>query len=201
MSPRRGATDSSDRGSATIWLLALSSLVALVVAAGVVRGVATVGRHRVESAADLAALAGAQRVLYGPAAVCAEVGRVASGNGVSVTRCAVSADIVDVIVRRPIRIGRLGSWVASAEARAGPVTGADVARSDLVQARTSRRPPGDQFGRRVVSSGAGPFVTGRSPLSKRRPVASTRSSAASRASVAAGRPSATRVRSVGVSVE
>ena len=54
-----------DRGSATVWLLALSLIVGLAAAAGVVRGVAVVARHRAETAADLAALAGARRAFEG----------------------------------------------------------------------------------------------------------------------------------------
>ena len=121
---RRTCAGAHDRGSGTIWLLALSLLVGLVAAAGVLRGVAVVARHRAEAAADLAALAAAQRALEGVDKACAEAARVAGINRTVLVRCAAVGDVVTVEVGRPLRLGRLGSWMVVARANAGPATAA-----------------------------------------------------------------------------
>ena len=56
-----------DRGSVTIWAAALAGLVLLGSSAALLYGSAIVGRHRAETAADLAALAAAVRVPDGAA--------------------------------------------------------------------------------------------------------------------------------------
>ena len=52
-----------ERGSATVWVLALAGVLALVGLAGVLVGAAAVARHRAGSAADLTALAAAGRAV------------------------------------------------------------------------------------------------------------------------------------------
>ncbi|HZB48303.1 MAG TPA: Rv3654c family TadE-like protein [Mycobacteriales bacterium] len=111
----------SDRGSATVWLAGFTALVALATTAALLPGSAVLARHRVAAAADLAALAGAVQVLDGAPAVCATARDIAARNGGSLTRCAVSGDDVEVDVTRPLVLGGLGSWTATARARAGPV--------------------------------------------------------------------------------
>lgn len=110
-----------DQGSATIWLAGFTSLVLVAVLAALLPGSAVLARHRAATAADLAALAGAVRVLDGPAAACATAGAIASHNGGSLARCVVSGDDVEVEVTRPLLLAGLGSWIARARARAGPV--------------------------------------------------------------------------------
>ena len=66
-SRRRVVAD--ERGSATVWVLALSGVLAAVGVAGVLIGAAVVARHRATSAADLSALAAAgQAATSGPVA-------------------------------------------------------------------------------------------------------------------------------------
>lgn len=110
-----------DRGSATIWLAGFTALVMLTAMAALLPGSAVLARHRVATAADLAALAGAVRVLDGPAVACSTAKEIAARNGGSLVRCEVSGDDVEVEVRRPLVLGNLGSWTVRARARAGPV--------------------------------------------------------------------------------
>lgn len=95
-------------------LLAVTSAVAMV-------GSAVAARHRAQSAADLAALAGAGRLASGPEAACEWAGAVASAMRVRIAGCRV--DGLDVIVDAAARVelGRLGIGTATARARAGPV--------------------------------------------------------------------------------
>src|SRR5829696_1364993 len=119
-SSHRRPTVSLDRGSATVWLAGLAALIGLVAATSIVRGGAVLGRHRAETAADLAALAAAARALDGPVAACAAAGTIAARNGASVTRCSLAGEDVEIEVSRPLVVGGVGSWVVTASARAGP---------------------------------------------------------------------------------
>jgi secretion/DNA translocation related TadE-like protein len=110
----------TERGSGTVLILVLSMLVLLGATAGVVRGIAVTARHRVEAAADLAALAGATAVLDGAAAACTAADEVARANGGRLSRCAVAGGVVEVVVTRVLSVGRLGRWAASGRSRAGP---------------------------------------------------------------------------------
>jgi secretion/DNA translocation related TadE-like protein len=112
---------SRERGSATVWLAGLAALIVLATLAAVLQGSAVVARHRAATAADLAALAAAVRVPDGRAAACAAASTLAIRNGGSLTRCVLSGDDVEVEVTRRVAFGHLGSWAATARARAGPV--------------------------------------------------------------------------------
>lgn len=79
---------------------------------------AVIARHRVETAADLAALAGATRVLAGDA--CERAGAIAAANGAQVTSCTLDGLDVQVVVTAPVSLGTFGGDV-SGRARAGPV--------------------------------------------------------------------------------
>jgi secretion/DNA translocation related TadE-like protein len=94
----------------------------VVTAGGVAVGSAVVARHRAQSAADLSALAGAQRALYGTAPACAEVSAIARRMGATVSWCVVEDLDVVVTVDFPVVLGRFGIGPARAVARAGPVT-------------------------------------------------------------------------------
>src|SRR4051794_35229228 len=110
-----------DRGSATVWVLALAGLLAACGAAVVVVGAAVVARHRATTAADLAALAGAGRAVVGEADACADAGRIAHANGAVVDSCTVRpGGVVEVRLHVEVRLGSLGSRAADARARAGP---------------------------------------------------------------------------------
>jgi secretion/DNA translocation related TadE-like protein len=109
-----------DRGSGTVLVLALSTV--LVMVGMLLAALAAVGvaRHRAASAADLAALAAADRALVGERAACAAAARAARAVGADLEACRLTGDIADVVavVQPPGAIGRLGA--ARGVARAGP---------------------------------------------------------------------------------
>jgi secretion/DNA translocation related TadE-like protein len=109
-----------DRGSGALWVLAVSMIVVLSAALGAVRGIAALARHRAESAADLAALAGAIHAVSGVDDACGVARSIAAGNAATVARCDVDGSIVTVTVSCSLA-GGLGRWHAQASARAGPV--------------------------------------------------------------------------------
>ncbi len=81
-------------------------------------GAAVVARHRAQAAADLAALAAAQRLAAGPATACGHAKAVAAEMRINITGCAV--DDLDVVVTTEVRLP-VGGWgSARAAARAGP---------------------------------------------------------------------------------
>ena len=113
-----------ERGSATVWVLALAGVLAVVGAAAVLVAAAVTARHRAGSAADLAALAAAGRAVLGDPDACAVAARVAGGNGARLATCRVGDDaVVAVTVVVPVRLGPLGLYEATGRARAGPVGG------------------------------------------------------------------------------
>jgi secretion/DNA translocation related TadE-like protein len=99
----------------------LGSVVLLVVTGLAVQlGAGVLARQRAETAADLAALAGAATVLQGPDVACQRAVAVASANGAAVQSCTVTG--ADVLVTVSVRV-RAGPVTGSAtgRARAGPV--------------------------------------------------------------------------------
>lgn len=87
-----------------------------VTGAGAYLGSVVVARHRAQTAADLAALAGAARLPSGAAAACARATAVAHGSRVANVDCAV--DGLDVVVTVQVPVALAGA--ARAAARAGP---------------------------------------------------------------------------------
>lgn len=109
-----------DRGSASVWVLAIGLVVIVVAQAFAMVGAATVARHRAQAAADLAALAGALRVLDGESVACARAAEVSARNGAGLVACRV--DGFDVIVTVEVAATGPGAWgAAQRSARAGPV--------------------------------------------------------------------------------
>lgn len=76
---------SSERGSATLWVVAAITLVLAVATVGIARTQAVLGRHRAESAADLTALAAATGI--GVADPCQLAARVARANRAAMIQC------------------------------------------------------------------------------------------------------------------
>ena len=98
----------------------MAGLIAMTVACAYV-GAAVVARHRVQAAADLAALAAAGRLTHGAAAACAHAAAVADAMDTRVVECSVTGVDVVVAVELTVTLGRLGPGTARAVARAGPV--------------------------------------------------------------------------------
>ncbi|MGY1659815.1 Rv3654c family TadE-like protein [Geodermatophilus sp. SYSU D00705] len=118
-----GTRPAGERGSATVWVVALAGVLAAVGVAAVLVGTAVVGRHRATGAADLAALAAAEQAVRGRSDACAVAARVAEANAARLTGCAVDgAAVVDISVTVPVRLGPIGVREATARARAGPVS-------------------------------------------------------------------------------
>lgn len=112
---RRGG----ERGSATVTVLVAVLVVWACGVLGVTVAQALTVRQQAAAAADLAALAGADAVLAGPAGACAAARRVAAANGAGLAFCEVEGQVVDVLVERRVR--SLGRTVGvHARARAGP---------------------------------------------------------------------------------
>jgi secretion/DNA translocation related TadE-like protein len=113
-----------DAGSASIWVLAAALLLVVVGAAGTLRGLAVLARHRVESAADLAALAAAARIGLGTD-FCARAADIAARNGARLRSCRVDLDpdgrsgSVRVVVETLVRLPVAGDRRVTASARAG----------------------------------------------------------------------------------
>ena len=108
-----------ERGAATILVVAVGSLL-LVVGMAVAGVTSVVVAHReAQSAADLAALAGAQAEVRGEAG-CAVSGAVARSNRARLTGCAVLDSDLVVQVSRTIRPGFGLQFDLEASARAGP---------------------------------------------------------------------------------
>lgn len=110
MSRRPGA----DRGAATVWTAFAACALCVVFGAVLALGQAVAARHRAGAAADLAALAAADRALWGEADACAAAGRVAVAQGAALPRCRVREDIADVTARVT-----LGAWSVEIRSRAG----------------------------------------------------------------------------------
>lgn len=98
---------------------AAAMLVVLMV--GIQIAGATVARHRVEAAADLAALAGAAEVLSGREVACGRAARIAAANGALVQTCELLDLDLRVTVKMAVAIGPI-SASAVGRARAGPLS-------------------------------------------------------------------------------
>lgn len=106
-----------DRGSVSIWVLAIGLVVLLcgVAIAGV--GAATAARQRAQVAADLGALAGGTDVVVDPAGACTRAGAVVAANGARLLGCLTAAP--DIVVTAGVDVPPFGT--ARAVARAGPM--------------------------------------------------------------------------------
>lgn len=114
---REAGWPGGDRGSATVWATVTAGALCVVFAAVLALGQAVAARHRAGGAADLAALAAADRALSGPGPACEAADRVADAQGAEVVLCAVRGEIAEVTARV-----RFGPYAPQVRARAGPPT-------------------------------------------------------------------------------
>ncbi|MCZ2836239.1 Rv3654c family TadE-like protein [Modestobacter sp. VKM Ac-2985] len=139
--------DHGERGSATVWVVALAGLLALLGAATLLVGAAVVARHRATSAADLAALAAAGRAVLGDPAACTVAQEIAAANSATLDSCQVDAGaVVEVHLHVPVRLGPLGVLDAPARARAGPAPPGTGSEDEVVGVGTGRAGVGDRIG-------------------------------------------------------
>lgn len=117
-SRRTGTGERDQRGAATAAATGLVGVLLAVAAAASLGAAVLVDHRRAESAADLAALAGAAAVAGGDA--CAAAAGVAEANGTKLVSCEVRGR--DVLVRVELRRDYGAGLVAghAAQARAGP---------------------------------------------------------------------------------
>lgn len=108
-----------DRGSATIFIcIALAALLAVMML-GIHFGAVVLARHRAESAADLAALAGAAAVLQGDGVACDRALELTAANGAALETCEVIDLDIRVTATLSVAIGPF-QGTATGRARAGP---------------------------------------------------------------------------------
>ncbi|MFF7338765.1 Rv3654c family TadE-like protein [Streptomyces sp. NPDC008163] len=104
-----------DQGLATVWAAVSTATLCTVFAVVLALGQVVAARHRAGGAADLAALAAADRALQGAGPACASAEEVARAQGAEVVRCAVLGEVADVTARV-----RFGPYAPEVRARAGP---------------------------------------------------------------------------------
>jgi len=116
-----------DRGSGTIYVLAMTAVVVLLTLAGLALGQAVVARHRAAAAADLSAISAASRVLNGPISACKAAALVARSQGARLITCRIDGEVAEVTVQ--VVSGLLSAhYPATAVARAGPADPALLTR-------------------------------------------------------------------------
>ncbi|WFE23102.1 flp pilus-assembly TadE/G-like family protein [Solwaraspora sp. WMMD937] len=119
--PRRPGADVGQRGSASLWLLAVGLTLVAAGMAGALIGAVRLARQQASVAADLAALAGAARVFAGQGVVCERAAEVAGRNGGRLRACSVDGmEVVVTVEVTPLPATGVGRPV-SATARAGPL--------------------------------------------------------------------------------
>lgn len=82
-----------------MWAAFAACALCVVFGAVLALGQAVAARHRAGGAADLAALAAADRALWGEAEACTAATRVAAAQGAELARCAVRDGIAEVTAR------------------------------------------------------------------------------------------------------
>ncbi|MEV7193935.1 Rv3654c family TadE-like protein [Streptomyces sp. NPDC093510] len=105
----------ADRGAATVWVVVVMAVLGVVCGAVLAMAQAVVVRHRAGGAADLAALAAADRWTAGSARACAGAVRVAEAQGARVVRCVLRGDLSEVTAS-----SSAGPFSATIRSRAGP---------------------------------------------------------------------------------
>jgi secretion/DNA translocation related TadE-like protein len=112
-------TRRSERGSAAVLATVLVGVLAVVAVLLAVVGGAVADQRRVESAADLGALAGAAAVQRGQDG-CSAAARIVTRNRARLTACSVAGQVVAVRVVRGTRRVVGHRFTVSSRARAGP---------------------------------------------------------------------------------
>jgi secretion/DNA translocation related TadE-like protein len=113
-----------DRGAAVVWVLVSGAVLMVFALAIAARTAAVFARHRAETAADLAALAAADRIGVG-GDPCVSAAEIAAHNRASLAACAVALDsggrsgTVRIRVVAHVRLPLVGARDVTASARAG----------------------------------------------------------------------------------
>ena len=108
-----------ERGSAAVLVVVLFGVLSVGALLLAALGGAIVGQRRVESAADLGALAGASAAQRGEDA-CAAAAELVARNRAHVIACGIEGDVVSVRVSHPLRPLLGLRFTVSSRSRAGP---------------------------------------------------------------------------------
>lgn len=111
-----------ERGSGTLLALGVGAVLIVGGLAGTALATIIAATHRVDAAADLAALSAARLLVEGEDKACAKARAIATANGVELDTCQTANLTVEIVVR--VRTPRLlgTSLTVRARARAGPST-------------------------------------------------------------------------------
>lgn len=129
-----GRTAGCERGSAAVSGVVAMLLLTVVALAGMQAGAAVVVRHRVNGAADLAALAAAARLADGERVACEQAERVAVAHRAVLLRCSAAGWEVVAEVSATTPFGPV-----NARARAGPAEDRERLERDERSARCGER--------------------------------------------------------------
>lgn len=110
----------SERGSGTLLTLFVSVLLLPALALAVLWSAASVARHKLAAAADLAALSAAQTLQSGTPDPCPTADRIATAHDVQLTNCQVIAETVTIQVATHLNLHPLLIPPLTTTARAGP---------------------------------------------------------------------------------
>ncbi|MHB0892318.1 Rv3654c family TadE-like protein [Streptomyces sundarbansensis] len=146
----RGTGHGADRGVATVWAAVTATGLCTVFAVVLALGQAVAARHRAGGAADMAALAAADRALEGVEVACGAARRVALAQDAEVVRCAVEGEVADVTTR-----AGFGPYLPTVRARAGPAAGPSAGAAIDPLAGNSAGPAGSPSAAAVTDRLAG----------------------------------------------
>lgn len=118
---RRHLRADSERGSGTVYAVAMIGVLAVVAGAATLVAKAHVAYQRAAAAADLGALAGARALVDGTAEPCAAAAQIVQRNQAVLAGCVIEGQTIVITSRVAVRLGSLGLKDATARARAGPV--------------------------------------------------------------------------------
>lgn len=112
-----------DRGSASLWLLAVGLVLVVAGIAGAAVGTVQIAGRQAQLAADFGALAGAAHLAEGPEVACDRASQLVRANHGRLTGC--RSDGLDLVVAAEVVATPLPGLVRAvhASARAGPVRG------------------------------------------------------------------------------
>src|SRR5690606_26794558 len=113
-----GWPESTERGSATVWAVALMALLMAVAVVFTYAGLARVARHRAQSAADLSALAAARLALEGEERACSVARSLARMNRSILDHCSVRESVAEVEVTVRFALPAIPERLIRARARA-----------------------------------------------------------------------------------
>ncbi len=108
-----------ERGSATVWVLAVGLCVVAVGGFGAQLGAAVVARHQAQAAADLGALSAAVHAMEGEVTACGYARRTVAANHAALVFCRLEG-MEAVVSAQVSAAGLAGYRPARAGARAGP---------------------------------------------------------------------------------